>query len=67
VAASVAAVPFFAGAASWVLGSGPGQAGLFRPGLVDGAELLMMALSLVVALRLSLALLHARRRLPAAD
>ena len=51
VAASAAAVPFLAGAASWVLGSGPGQAGLFRPGLVDGAELLMMALSLVVALR----------------
>jgi hypothetical protein len=67
VAASAAAVPFLAGAASWVLGSGPGQAGLFRPGLVDGADLLMMALSLVVALRLSLALLHARRQLPAAD
>lgn len=67
VAASAAAVPFLAGAASWVLGSGPGQAGLFRPGLVDGAELLMMALSLVVALRLSLALLHARRQLPTAD
>lgn len=67
VAASAAAVPFLAGAASWVLGSGPGQAGLFRPGLVDGAELLMMALSLVVALRLSLGLLHARRHLPTAD
>jgi hypothetical protein len=67
VAASAAAVPSLAGAASWVLGSGPGQAGLFRPGLVDGADLLMMALSLVVALRLSLALLHARRHLPAAD
>ena len=66
VAASAAAVPFLAGAASWVLGTGPGQAGLFRPGLVDGAELLMMALSLVVALRLSLALLHARRHLPTA-
>jgi hypothetical protein len=67
VAASAASVPLLAGAASWVLGTGPGQAGLFRPGLVDGADLLMMALSLVVALRLSVVLLHARRHLPAAD
>ena len=44
-------VPFLAGAASWVFGTGPGQTGLFRPGLVDGAELLIMAIALVVALR----------------
>ena len=51
VAASVAAVPLLAGAASWVLGNGPGQVGLFRPGLINGAELAIMALALVVALR----------------
>jgi hypothetical protein len=51
VAASAAAVPFLAGAASWVLGTGPGQAALFRPGLVDGADLMIMALALMVALR----------------
>jgi len=49
--ACMAAVPFLAGAASWVLGHGPGQSGLFRPGLVDGGSLLIMALALVVALR----------------
>jgi hypothetical protein len=51
VAACVAAIPFLAGAASWVLGNGPGQAGLFRPGLINGAELAIMALALMVALR----------------
>ncbi len=50
-AASGAAVLFLAGAASWVFGTGPGQAGLFRPGMVNGAELLIMAAALVVALR----------------
>ena len=51
VAASVVAVPFLAGAASWVLGTGPGQAGLFRPGMINSGELAIMALALVVALR----------------
>jgi hypothetical protein len=59
VAACVTAVPFLAGAASWVLGNGPGQAGLFRPGLINGAELAIMALALVVALRAALGIRHA--------
>jgi hypothetical protein len=51
VAASAAAVGLLAGAASWVLGNGPGQAGLFRPGLINSAELLIMTVALAVALR----------------
>lgn len=49
-AASVAAAAFLAGAASWVLGGSAGPAA-FRPGLVNGAELLVMAVALAVALR----------------
>lgn len=52
-AASAAAALFLAGAAVWLLGDGGGEAGLFRPGLVDGAELLIMGLALAVALRLA--------------
>jgi hypothetical protein len=62
VAASAAAVPLLAGAASWVLGNGAGQAGLFRPGLVNGAELAIMALALVVALRAAFGIRHALAR-----
>ncbi len=61
-AACAAAVLFLAGAASWVFGTGPGQTGLFRPGLVDGAELLIMALALVVALRAAFGIRHALAR-----
>ena len=56
--ATVAAVGYLVGAASWVLGRG--QTGLFRPGLVDGAELAIMALALAVALRAALAVRQAR-------
>jgi hypothetical protein len=56
--ATVAAVGYLAGAASWVLGRG--QTGLFRPGLVDGAELAIMALALVVALRAAAAVRNAQ-------
>jgi hypothetical protein len=62
LAACAAAVPFLAGAASWVFGTGPGQSGLFRPGLVDGAELLIMVLALVVALRAAFGIRHALAR-----
>ncbi len=62
-AASAAAAAFLAGAASWVFGTGPGQTGLFRPGLVDGAELLIMAIALVVALRAAAGVRRARPRL----
>ncbi|HSR85390.1 MAG TPA: hypothetical protein VLM11_14540 [Streptosporangiaceae bacterium] len=53
VAATVTAVPFLAGAASWVLATAPAQPDLFRPGLINGGELAMMALALVVALRVA--------------
>ena len=56
--ATVAAVAYLAGAASWVLGRG--QTGLFRPGLVDGAELVIMAIALVVALRAAAAVRQAQ-------
>jgi hypothetical protein len=65
--ASAVAITFLAGAASWVLGDGPRQAGLFRPGLVDGAELLIMALALAVALRAAVGIWHARPALPRPD
>jgi hypothetical protein len=47
--ACAAAAVFVSGSAVWVLGHGP-AASLFRPGLVDGAELLTMTLALAVAL-----------------
>jgi hypothetical protein len=51
-----AGAAFAAGAAMWMLGRSS-TAGLFRPGLVDGAELVIMMLALAVALTAS-------RRLP---
>jgi hypothetical protein len=54
--ACLAAAVFLAGAAIWVVGQGGGPAGLFRPGLVDGAELVIMALALAVAVRVAAAL-----------
>jgi hypothetical protein len=59
--ASAAAAVFLAGAASWVLGHG--QDGLFRPGLVDGCGMLIMALAVAVALRSAAGVLRARRAL----
>ncbi len=47
-----AAMIFLSGAVIWLAGERAG-AGLFRPGLVDGAELLVMGLALTVALRLA--------------
>ena len=51
--ACLAAAVFLAGAAIWVVGQGGAPAGLFRPGLVDGCELLMMVLALATAARLA--------------
>lgn len=51
VAATAAALVFLAGAGTWVLGRPAGQAGAFRPGLVDVASLAVMAVAVVVALR----------------
>jgi hypothetical protein len=58
LAASAVAAVFLAGAASWVLGNGSGQAELFRPGLINGAELAIMALALTVALRAAIGIWH---------
>jgi hypothetical protein len=60
MAAVVAAIPVFAGAASWVIANTPEDPGLFRPGLINGAELAMMALALVVALHAALGIRRAR-------
>lgn len=49
-AATAAALAFLAGAGVWVLAR-PAQPGAFRPGLVDTASLLIMAMALVIALR----------------
>jgi hypothetical protein len=54
--ACLAAAVFLAGATIWVVGQGGAPAGLFRPGLVDGGELLIMALALTAAARLAAAL-----------
>jgi hypothetical protein len=54
--ACLAAAAFLAGATIWVAGRGGVGAGLLRPGLVDGGELLVMALTLAVAVRLTGAL-----------
>jgi hypothetical protein len=51
--ACLAAATFLAGAAIWLVGQGGGDGGLFRPGLVDGAELLAMAIALALAMRLT--------------
>ncbi len=57
--ACLAAAVFLAGAAIWVVGQGGGDAGLFRPGMVDGGELLIMTVALAVAVRLAGALSRA--------
>jgi hypothetical protein len=57
--ASVAAAGFLAGAASWVLGREQGPAAL-RPGLLNGAELVLMAVALAVALRAAAGIRRAR-------
>jgi hypothetical protein len=57
--ACLAAAAFLAGATIWVVGRGGGDAGLFRPGMVDGGELLMMTIALAVAVRLAGALSRA--------
>ncbi len=64
-AATTAAVAFLAGAAVWVLAS-PASAGAFRPGLVDGASLLIMAMAVVVALRVVAGIRRARLAMPGA-
>jgi hypothetical protein len=51
--ACLAGAAFLVGATIWVVGQGGGDAGLFRPGLVDGAELLVMAIALAAAVRLT--------------
>jgi len=56
--ATVPAIAFLAGATSWVLGRG--QTGMFRLGLVDSAEVTIMALALVIALRAAAGLRQAR-------
>jgi hypothetical protein len=66
-AASATAAVFLAGAASWVLGHGAGETGLFRPGLVNVAELAAMALILVVVLRAGFGLRRARLALAGID
>ena len=60
-AAVPAAVAVLAGAASWVLDHGPGQTGLFQPGLVDGTGLAVMSAAVVVAMRAVPATLRASR------
>jgi len=57
--ACLAAAAFLAGATIWVVGQGGVDRGLFRPGLVDGAELLVMTIALAVAVRLTGALTRA--------
>ena len=57
------AMIFLCGAVIWLAGERAGAgAGLFRPGLVDGAELLVMGLALTVALRLARTLSRALGR-----
>jgi hypothetical protein len=60
LAAVATAVPLLAGAASWVLASASEQPSLFRPGLINGAELATMALALVVAMRAAFGIWRAR-------
>jgi hypothetical protein len=65
IAAAAVAVVFMAGSAGWVGGHSAAESGLFRPGLVNGAELLTMMLALLVVLRAATAARRASRRLPA--
>jgi hypothetical protein len=64
--ATAMAVAFLAGAATWVLGR-PAQAGAFRPGLVDTASVLIMAVAVVIALRAASGIRHARLAMAAPD
>ncbi len=66
LAATGAAVTFLAGSATWVAGHGAAESGLFRPGVVNGAELLVMALALLLAGRAATGIRRARGRLAAA-
>jgi hypothetical protein len=58
--ASAAAVVFLACASAWILARGSVDAGLLRPGLIDGGELLAMALSLILAVRAGSGIWRAR-------
>jgi hypothetical protein len=58
--ACLSAAVFLVGAVSWLLGHGLSGAALFRPGLVNGAELLIMVMSLAVALRAAARIRRAR-------
>ncbi len=64
-AATAVAVAFLTGAATWVLGR-PSQAAAFRPGVVDTASVLIMAVAVVVALRAIAAMRSARLAISAA-
>ncbi|HXW86836.1 MAG TPA: hypothetical protein VEJ42_01115 [Streptosporangiaceae bacterium] len=64
-AGTAAAVVFLVGGASWVLARSAGQLGPFRPGLVDGGELLIMALALIVAVRATGGIRRARQAMVA--
>jgi hypothetical protein len=63
VAGFAAAAVFLAGGAAWLAVHGTAEPGLFRPGLVNGAELLAMAAGLLVAGRAASALRRARSAL----
>lgn len=63
--ATAGAAAFLAGAGSWVLARGPGQVAAFRPGLVDVASLVIMAVALVIALRAAAGIRAARLALSA--
>jgi hypothetical protein len=65
-AAVAVAVAFLAGAATWVLARGSGQAAAFRPGVIDTVSLLIMAATVVVALRAAAGVRQARLALAAA-
>ena len=65
-AGTAAAVVLLIGGGSWVLARSAGQAGPFRPGLVDGGELLIMALALIVAVRAAAGISRARQAMMAA-
>jgi hypothetical protein len=53
LALTAAMVVFLAGAASWVLGAGPGPANLFQVGTIDDVEVALMAIALMLAARSS--------------
>jgi hypothetical protein len=63
--AAVAAVTFVTGAGCWVVASDPAAAAAFRPGLIDGGGLVVMAAAAVIALRSAGAVHRAQLRLVA--